>query len=258
MSMARNRTCALASVALATLAARLLAPDLAAARYALFCIALPVGYGHLLGALWFSRHKMPSRALDLALLGSCLLTALCAYAGALRGPAQFACLLLLLFASVWHTAENDLQLGRAYRDGLRLGPLPRDARHHALALAGTLLVGSTALATPDGFAFLKLHTGAALPVWFASLDDIAIAVILYHEISWLLFFLDRARRLPAAARRPLRWQLFGLHAFPVALGALCGQWLPVIWSAALSLHLYLFWSAAHVLQTAWTRGIERA
>jgi hypothetical protein len=256
--MDRNRTCALAIVGLVTIAARMLTSDPSAARDALFCIALPVGYGHLLGALWFSRHAMPSRALDLELLASCLITALCVYSGALRGPAQFACLVAVLFASVWHTVENDLQLARAYRDGLRLGPLPRAVRHHALALAGTLLVGSTALATPDGSAFLRLHTGAAPPVWFASLDDIAIAVILYHEASWLLFFMDRARRLPPAAGRTLRWRLFWFHAMPVALGAVVAQWLPVVWGAVLSLHLYLFWSAAHVLQTAWTRGVERA
>jgi hypothetical protein len=256
--MLRNRMCAFAIVGLVMTAAGLLAPDPAAARYWLFCVALPVGYGHLLAAFWYSRHKLPARGLDLALLGSCLVTALCAYSGALRGPARFACLAALLFASVWHTVENDLQLARAYRGGLRLGALPRAARHHALALIGTLLVGSAALATPDGSAFLRFHTGAALPVLFASLDDIAIAVILYHEVSWLLFFLDRARRLPGAAARTLRWRLVWIHALPVAIGALAGQWLPVFWGYAVSLHFYLFWSAAHVLHTAWARGLEPA
>jgi hypothetical protein len=249
---------ALAIVASAMIAAGLLAPDAATARRWLFFVALPVGYGHLLAALWFSRHKMPARGIDVALLGSCLVTALCAYCAALYGLPRFACLAALLFASVWHTVENDLQLARAYLSGLRLGPMPRAARHHALALAGTLLVGGAALATQDGATFLRLNIGTALPVTFASLDDVALAVILYHEMSWLLFFLDRALRLPGSMRRAARWRLFWWHALPLTIGALAYQWLPAFWGYAISLHLYLFWSAAHVLHTAWVRGLEPA
>lgn len=145
---------------------------------------LPFGYGHLLGALWFSRRRLASALpayaprLFAAFLAVSIATLFAIYAWALAAGPLLA-LLPLLAVSTWHTAENDLALADAHRRGLALGAVPR-ARDVQLAAIGVALGVALAAATAggelaarwavlpgQGFAVLALRaaglaTGAAL------------------------------------------------------------------------------------------------
>ena len=127
--MSRNRVLALAVVGAFLGLLRWLAPAPAERAAWLYLVALPLGYGHVIGAAVFSRSRAPrsqgrgrSRLLLAAFVGSGLLTLALAYTWALRSTALQPFVLgpiLLLFG--WHIVENDLALGRSYADGLRLG-----------------------------------------------------------------------------------------------------------------------------------------
>jgi len=252
----RNRLIAMLVVGGALALLHHLVPKAAERASWLYLVALPIGYGHLLGGLLFARARFRSTTLESAFLGVTALVLLGVYLWALQVDGlRFAVLVPMLLLSAWHIVENDLSLARSYRDALRQGGLPRDLRHHALALAGTLGIGLLALTTPTGGFYLRWGFGAALPWQWATIADLATAVLLYHAVSWILFFLDRARSLPAGAARRLRARLWWLHATPLAVNAA----LYVGWSEAhllvASPVLYLFWSVLHALQTGMVRGL---
>jgi len=110
---------------------------------------------------------------------------------------------------------------------------------------------------------LALSAGIGAHVTFA---DLFVAVTLYHLVSWLVFFADRAGRLsrggrPAEARA--LWRRIGWVHLPPAL--LCvalllpaAEGLAALRFALFSPAIYLFWSVLHVAQTAWSRGVERS
>jgi hypothetical protein len=269
LGMLRNRLLALASVGAFLGLARWLAPASTERVAWLYLIALPLGYGHLIGAAVFSRSRgrrsQPSRAsswLAEAFVASSLLSLLALYAWALSVRVlQPWVLIPMLLLSAWHIVENDLALARAYRDELRLGALTRALRQHGIALAFTATVGIAALATREGAEFSRAWLGGGIDPrrrWL-SLDELASAVLLYHAVSWLLFFEDRARALkpsaPGDAAR-LRRRVLALHAAPLALNAALYLWLPTIHSYVAAPALYLFWSALHAIQTAAVRGLE--
>lgn len=255
--MAANRVASAAIVASGLALLHGLAPDPARRETWLYLVALPIGYGHLLGGLLFARSRMAATRLEAAFLVVSVAMLLCAYSGALHAEALRTWVLLpMLLVSGWHIVENDLSLGRAYRNGLVLVPLPRDARHHALALAVTALLGALALATPTG-AFYALWTfGVAPPAQWTTIPDLATAVLMYHAVSWILFFRDRARALPRPASRALRQRLFWLHAAPLALNAALYAGFESAHLYVASPTLYLFWSVLHAFQTATVRGVE--
>jgi len=267
--MGRNRALALGIVGafLGLLRWLAAAPDERVAW--LYLVALPLGYGHLLGALVFARRRTQgwsrqgeSSALFRAFIGSSVLTLLAAYSWALHAPVlQPLVLGPMLMLSAWHIVENDLALGRAYRIGLRLGPVTRAVRHHGIALALTVSVGVAALSTREGLEFARVFFGRSLvPVqsWLM-LDELATGVLLYHAVSWLIFFEDRACALAnrsAAEAARLRRRVLALHALPLALNAALYLWLPAIHFYVAAPTLYLFWSVLHAIQTAAVRGFE--
>ena len=92
-----------------------------------------------------------------------------------------------------------------------------------------------------------------------TLDELSAAFLLYHTVSWLLFFEDRARAL--ASGRPPRPRVCAVacsrsSGFRLLLNA-------ALYSGCLRSHvyvaapaLYFFWSALHAIHTAWVRGLE--
>jgi hypothetical protein len=258
----RNRLLAAGLVGLLLALMRLLAPQAIQRQEWLYLIALPIGYGHLLGAARFARSRRaagPSSLLTMAFGGASVLNLLVGYTWALHTPAlQMAVLVPMLLVSAWHIAENDLALGRSYRDDLRLGRVPRAIRHHALAAAWTAGVGLLALSTRSGVHFAMLSFGGpAVPLQTAfTIDELATAILLYHAVSWILFFEDRARALPEVAAGHLRKRLLWLHAIPLALNAALYLWVPAVHFYVAAPTLYLFWSVLHAFQTAFVRGLE--
>lgn len=129
-------------------------PRARAAYQYLFVITL--GYGHLLGAAVFSRRRLrerlpeglPRRPLQV-LVGVTIAMLLVLHAAAVAASPVFFFAMLLL--SSWHIFENDLGLERAYRSGLRLGAIPRDADHHLVSLALTVAVAAVSWATIPSF-----------------------------------------------------------------------------------------------------------
>jgi len=256
LGMWRNRACAFTVVISFMLVSGGFESSGNADRRYFDLVVVPVGYAHLIGALWFSRRRARVRRSDLPLIASCMFTLLCVYSWALQGSHRFWCLAAILLVSVWHTLENDLMLGRAYANGLTITPLRRRAQHHALVLSGSVSFAILALVTPDGALLSNAQRGFALPILFASIDHVAIAGIVYHLASWSIFLVDRARSLPSRDARVLRRRLFVIHALPLALGAAVWIGFPSGHRYLASLPLYLFWSAAHALHTAWARGVE--
>jgi hypothetical protein len=241
---------------------KLLAPLPLQRQEWLYLIALPIGYGHLLGAALFSRSRRaagPSSLLTMAFGGVGILSLMAGYTRALHTPTlQMVVLVPMLLVSAWHVAENDFALGRSYRDALRLGSVPRAIRHHALAAAWTAGIGLLALSTPTGVRYSMLHFGGpVVPLQTTfSIDELATAVLLYHAVSWILFFEGRTRALPEVAARHLRKRLFWLHAIPLALNAALYLWVPAVHFYVAAPTLYLFWSVLHAFQTAFVRGVE--
>jgi hypothetical protein len=223
-------------------------------------VALPLGYGHLLGALLFARRRRASRR---SLAGSlltalALLNLLAAYLWALRTPGLAAAALApMLLVSAWHIAENDLALARAGREGLRLGPVPRAAGPHGVAAVWAAAIGLLALTTPAGAHLSMQALGRlTLPVQHAlSLEEIASAVLLYHAVAWVVFFERRARALPRAPAWRLRRRLLLLHALPLAASAASFVCLPGLHAWLASPALYLFASVLHAFHTAAARGL---
>ena len=267
--MSRNRALALAVVVAFLGLARWLAPAPAERAVWLYLIALPLGYGHVIGAAVFSRSRRPrskapgnSRLLLAAFIASSLLTLMFLFSWALRSTAlQPLVLVPILVIFGWHIVENDLALGRSYADGLRLGLVLRGARQHAIALVLTAGISLVAFSTREGAHFSRVYFGAApVPVqpWL-TLDELATAFLLYHTVSWLLFFEDRVRALrqtSASEAARLRRRVLAFHGLPVLLNAVLYLWLPSAFVYVAAPSLYFFWSALHAMHTAWVRGLE--
>jgi hypothetical protein len=245
---------------------REIAPDPARRAVWLYLVALPIGYGHLIGGLWFARRRLAglvpqgvSRGLFAAFALVSVANLFAAYTWALHSPAAAPLVLVpMLLFSAWHIVENDLALGRSYREGLELVPLQAGSRDHATAVGLTGLLGLTALLTPEGAVFGREWLGwrVAFLAPF-SLDELVTAVLLYHAASWVLFFLDRARGLARRAPREarlLRRRLWLVHAVPLALNALLFFLAPALYVWVASPALYLFWSVLHAVQTALVRA----
>ncbi len=267
--MARNRVLALAVVTAFLGLLRWLAPAPAERAVWLYLVVLPLGYGHVIGAAVFARERTPrarrqtgSRLLLAAFTASSLLTLAVGYSWALRSTALQPFVLgsiLALFG--WHIVENDLALGRSYAVGLRLGPIARGARRHALALLLTAGVALAAFSTREGALFSHAYFGAArVPVqaWL-TLDELSAAILLYHTLAWLLFFEDRVRALrkaSAAEAVRLRQRVLAFHAVPLLLNTLAYLWLPAVYGYVAGPTLYLLWSSLHAIHTACARGLE--
>jgi hypothetical protein len=234
-----------------------LVPDATTRERWLTLVALPIGYGHLLGACWFARSRIRMTGLEVAFAGSSVLSLLCAYTWALHvEAARIAVLVPMLLLSAWHIMENDLALARAYRSRMRLDPVPRDAAHHAIALVATAVLGLLALATPTGAYYLAHYWGTALPLQLTTIPDLATAVLMYHAISWILFFVERMKASSEPVALRLRQRLFWLHAIPLAANAIIYTFFPATTVFVASPLLYLFWSVLHAFQTAFVRGLE--
>jgi hypothetical protein len=262
----RNRIVSAAAVAALLALLRGVAPEDRPHEAALALLALPLGYGHLLGGLWFARRRLAGllpgrvpRGAAAALALSSLLNLLALYGAALRSAALAPWLLgILLLASLWHIVENDLALARAGRAGVALGALAHRPRDAARALALSASLGLAALATPEGVAYSASWLGVtpALRAPFG-LEQLASAVLLYHAATWLLFSWQRAGRLArvdgAGARRRRR-DLVLVHALPCAGGALLYCFAPSAHAAFAAPGLYLFFSVLHAFQTALARS----
>ncbi len=234
-----------------------LVPEAAARETWLALVALPIGYGHLLGGWLFARSRKRWTGLDAAFAGASILSLLCAYTWALHVEAvRLFVLGPMLLISAWHIVENDLALAWAYRNGMRLRPVPRSAAHHAIVLVATALLVVLALATPTGAYYLHLTFDARPPILLTTIPDLATAVLMVHAVSWIFFFLDRANALPALRATRLRRRLFWLHGLPLGANAILYACLPGIHFYVASATLYLFWSVLHTFQTAWVRGVE--
>jgi hypothetical protein len=266
--MWRNRAWGLAVVVGFLALLRQVAPEPAQRAVWLYLVALPLGYGHILGAAVFSRSRrrgpeeQPSlRRLRAAFVATSLLSLFAAYAWALESTALQPLVLapiLLIFG--WHVVENDLALGRAYRDGLRLPAVGRAPGPSAGALLFTAVVALAAFSTREGQLFSRVYFGAP-PVpaqpW-VTLDEIIAALLLYHTISWLIFFEDRVRALRRASREQaarLRRRVFVFHLAPCAVNAALYLWLPGLHLFVAAPVFYLFWSSVHAAHTAWVRGL---
>jgi hypothetical protein len=175
--------------------------------------------------------------------------------------------------------ENDLAISRAYKGGLRVGPLPRSRAHHAVSLGVTGLVvvaGSWTESWRELASGLRWNAGVGEPVaphsdpgsaalagWL-DLPDLFVLVTLHHLLSWLILLADRVRALRAAGRggeaASLSRRLVAVHLAPALA---CGLLLSIPAARVESIHLfafgpavYLYWSVLHVVQTSWRRGLE--
>jgi hypothetical protein len=168
---------------------------------------------------------------------------------------------LLLFG--WHIVENDLALGEGYRNGLRLNPVARALRPHAAALLLTAGVAAATFSTREGQLFSRVYFGAALipaQPWL-TLDEITAVFLLYHTVSWLIFFEDRVRALRRISRSQaarLRRRVLAFHLIPCAANAVLYLWLPSLHFLVAAPVIYLFWSAVHAVHTAAGSGMSLA
>jgi hypothetical protein len=243
------------------IAAHLCEGDAARRETWLYLVALPLGYGHLLGGLIFARRRLremlrsTSSGASLALVGSMILTLLALYTSSLADAALGPFVVLaLLFVSAWHVVENDIELGHAYTRGLALGGMRRSRAEWLVMAMVIAVVFGAALATPSGAELCRFYdVDPPLPPWL-TLADLATLVLLYHAVSWVLFFVERARRAPAPRARAIRRQLFWVHAAPLALNAVTYIWVEPVFRYLVMPTLYLFWSALHAFQTAVVRS----
>lgn len=203
--------------------------------------------------------------------------------------------LAMLAISTWHSVENDLALESTYGSQLRLGALSISPARHlsAVGITAVLLAwGSAAVfehsaaawavyalratATLCG-AFMVLRAkgsrsewkglfligaSALSPHWIlgrgeVGLSDLFTTSVLYHLVSWGWLSIERCRRSDTRPR--MARDLVVIHLIPLFLLAGTFAW-PEAWGQSLrdsflSPFVYLFWSAGHVLQTAWLRGL---
>lgn len=266
----RARLAAAAWVAGFLGAVRVLAPTPELQAEWQYRIALPLGYGHLLGGLLFGRRRLAALVPEgvppglFALFvanGACLLLVL--YVWSLGQALLYPFVLVgMLVVSAWHIAENDVAVADARQAGLALAPLRGGLRELARCSLFLLGIGVLALATPAGHAYQLRYVGLlVIPFQLATVADVGTAILLYHAATWVLFTLERARALawsaPREARR-MRRALFWVHAAPLALALGAHLWLEGLYVYVSAPFLYLFWSVLHALQTAATRNTRSA
>lgn len=212
-------------------------------------VVFALGYGHLLASV----ARVPSHAdarrrtarAAIALVGGYAVYAeLCARVPALP--------VALLVVSAWHTVENHRAIARSPLDApAPIAPLRAAPRQLAADGLAGVAIGATAFALPA-------LTGAT--AWLGTADVVA-AFTVHHLVTWLLLVVARARRRAAVASSLA--MLTRLHA-PMLL--VCGlaivahahrgdlpQFVVAACDAILAPATYLFWSAAHVVHTAWRR-----
>ncbi len=277
------------------------------AEYSYFFL-MTLGYAHFLGGAAASRSRMrafvprgvPS-GLFAAFLATAVVTLFVTYVSVVQARGLYLYLPLfppLLALSLWHTAENDLAMQRAYEIGsLRIGAIPRDPDHHLLALGATLLLLAVGIATLNGNSFsgfavgvdnswvrlLGAVCGVALGVrsrrwprrllatgmigaalWtprstaWLSFGDFFFIVMLYHFVSWLILFADRARANPSESW--VLWRrLLVVHLPPILVSGVLLLPHPLLVQLRFLIFvpvIYLFWSLAHITQTVILRGFE--
>lgn len=276
----RNRVTSVGLVVAFLLGTRAAIPEAELRASVQYLCVVTLGYGHLLGPVVLRRSRRggaPSLLVD-AFWASTAFTGFAAYAWAVaRVPAL---ILPLLAVSAWHTVENDLAIGRAYANGLRVEAMPRRWGYHGVSLGVTGLVVLLGMWTESwrelvaGLGWMGAGDGAtsgrsglagaiATMPWL-DLPDLFVLVTLHHLLSWLVLLLDRVRALRAAGRRDeaarLCTRLLSVHLVPAAV---CIALLAVSSPRAGTVHLfvfgpavYLYWSVLHVVQTSWRRGIE--
>jgi hypothetical protein len=277
----RNRTTSLGLVVAFLLGTHAWIPDAELRASIQYLCVVTLGYGHLLGAVALRRSRrgawtQPPPLLVDAFWASTALTGFAAYAWAVaRLPAL---ILPLLAVSAWHTVENDLAIGRAYANGLRVEAMPRTKGYHAVTLGVTglvVLLGTRTASWQDlaaGLGWTDAGDGAALgrsglAGWIATmswldLPDLFVLVTLHHLLSWLVLLLDRVRAARAAGRRDeaarMCARLLGVHLVPAAvcIGLLALPRAGTVHLVVFGPAVYLYWSVLHVIETSWRRGIE--
>lgn len=252
--LARNRLLSALVATLTTSGLIALVESPEARVHTAYAVIATLGYGHLFAAArpleGFRRWTPPGASpwLAAAFLAVSISTAYVAYRGLLAAEPRAIALLFAL--SAWHSWENDRALPLAYaRRGLP-GPT-RASPWTALAVAASAVAAAPFLFGP---------TGGAL--------EVAIFVLptAYHLASWLVLSLDRLGWLraaghPAASRR-LRRRLLGCHSLAllpaVVTLAAPESSLALITGAFLSLPIYLFATALHIVDTSAKRGWQLA
>jgi len=178
--MTRNRGLSLAIVAAVLLGFRLALPEADRGR-ALYLAVVCLGYGHLLGGALFARRRMAGwrpagvgAGLFGAFVTTSLLAAFALYVHAVQ--AWPALVVPMLALAVWHAFENDLGVGRAYREstsGLRIAPVPRRWEPHATALGlSAAVVLFFVLALPEAGLAAALGGGPGLAMAAAPLEPL--------------------------------------------------------------------------------------
>lgn len=252
--VARNRCLSFAAAAATTLGLVALVASPGRRILVAYAVITTVGYGHLLAAarpLERVRRWTPpgvSPWLPAAFAATSIATAYVAYR-ALLGAEPRAIALLFAF-SAWHTWENDRALGAAYA---RRG-LPGPTR--TSPWAGLAMAGGAAGAAP----FLFGVTGSDLEI------VVFVLPTAYHLASWLVLTVDRLGWLQDEGRSDaalhLRRRLVGCHAaalLPAAVALLVPQSAAAVMAGAvLSLPVYLFATALHIVDTAFKRGWQAA
>lgn len=249
-SLARNRLLSAAAASATAVGLILLVTSPERRILAAYAVITTLGYGHLLGAarpLERIRRWTPPGAspwLPAAFLAASIAAAYLAYRALLAAEPRAVALLFAL--SAWHSWENDRALGPAYaRRGLP-GPT-RASPWAALAVAAGAVAAGPFLFGVEG-------------------SDLEVALFVlptaYHLASWLVLTADRMRWLgeagrPEAARR-LRRRVVACHGaalLPAAISLAAPESGPALLAGALlSLPVYLFATALHILDTSTRRG----
>lgn len=259
--MSLNRILSAGLVSIFVAALHFAEPNPVARERWLYLLALPIGYGHLLGGLVFARRRLRAACgsvpplLAGAFTSSLLLTLLALYTRALQDAWWgLAVVVGLLVLSAWHIIENDLSLAEAYRAGMRFERSRRSPRARfkiVCAMSGLFVL---ALSTPEGHAFSRQLFAATLPVSRVTMADLATLVLLYHASTWATFFVQRARVAAPEEARRVRRGLLWVHVVPLAANTACYLWLDSLFAYLSMPTIYLFWSAAHAVQTSLVRA----
>lgn len=241
--MTRNRILSATAVALWLAALHGLVPDRAERLRWLNLTALPLAYGHVLGAFIYSWPRFKTRgALEAAFACVTALTLFSTYLWLMHTELRGIVLAPLVLVAAWHIVENDLALARAYRSGGRPGAPAREARDAVRATGAGALLVALGLLTGEGGFYLERWLGLAAPA-LLPIEDLTTAVLMYHTFSWIVFFADRGR---------CDAKFVGLHAVPFVVAA-AGLLLPPLTVWVTSPAFYVFWSVAHAFQTAAVR-----
>lgn len=234
MTARGRRLAALAIVAVTLASLRLLLPDPAQRRDCMLLLMVPLGYGHVAGALLIGKGRS-RRVWQFSGFTIGILAVLLAAPGGL--PIAF----VLAVLAAWHVMENDLaDAGRG-----RLPPLPRAGRRHLGPLFATVAVVTLAAATP-WLTQPALRAGVPVELAAWNAEEVFAAVLYYHVVSWVLH----------AARAGRRYRVFALHALPLALSVAGALAWPAAHALATAPAPYLVLSVAHALHTVWERGLD--